>query len=94
MLHYNKIDTSKRIDPTKRNKSRKCVICHHFFFNHLFKFQDYVCNGCHNLTILSVNISDIAIIAVKNFDYCCIIHNISKSETINLLKILFLKIEI
>ena len=28
---------------------------------------------------------DIAIITVKNVDYRCIIHNISKSEAINLL---------
>ena len=36
--------------------------------------------------MLSVNITDIAIITVKNVDYRCIIHNISKSEGINLLK--------
>ena len=30
-----------------------------------FNFQDYVCNGCHDLTMLSVNISDIAIITAK-----------------------------
>ena len=35
---------------------------------------------------LSVSISDIAIITVKVVDYRCIIHNISKSEAINLLK--------
>ena len=34
----------------------------------------------------NVNISDIAIMTLKNVDYCCIIHNISKSEAINLLK--------
>ena len=50
------------------------------------KFQHSVCNGCHNLTMLSVNISNIAIITAKNVDYCCIIHNISKSEATNLLK--------
>ena len=38
----------------------------------------------HDLTMLSVNISDIAIINIKNVDYCCIIHNISQYETINL----------
>ena len=54
-------------------------------FKHVFEFKDSVCNGCHDLTILSVNISDIAIIAVKNVDYRCIIHKISKSEAINLL---------
>ena len=32
--------------------------------------------------MLSVNISDTAIIIVKNVDYCCIIHSISKSEPI------------
>ena len=34
----------------------------------------------------NVNISDITIMTIKNVDYCCIIHNISKSEAINLLK--------
>ena len=62
------------------------MICRYWFFNHGFKFQDSVCNGCHDLTILSVNIRDIAIITVNNVDYCCIIHNTSKSEAINLLE--------
>ena len=62
------------------------MICHLWFSTHGFKFQDSVCNGCHDLTMLSVNISDIAIITVKNVDYRCIIHNTSKSEAINLLK--------
>ena len=61
------------------------MICHYLFFNHGLKFQDSVCNVCHDLTMLSVNISDIAIITVKNVDYYCIIFNISKSKAINLL---------
>ena len=39
--------------------------------------------------MLSVNISDIAIATVEHVDYRCIIHNISKSEAINLLKIMY-----
>ena len=66
------------------------MICHYWLFNHGFKFQDSVCNGCHDLTMLSVNINDVAILLllliVKNVDYRCIIHNISKFEAINLLK--------
>ena len=62
------------------------MIWHYFYFNHGFKFQDYVCNGCHDLTMLSLTISDIAIITVKNIDYRCTIYNISNSETINLSK--------
>ena len=86
MLYYNRIDKREGTDPTKSNKSKECMICHYWFFNHGFKFQDSVCNDCHDLTMLSVNISDIAIIIVKNVDCHCIIHNISKSEAIKLLK--------
>ena len=73
MLYYDRIDISEEIDLAERNISKKCMICHYWFFNHGFKFQDYVCNGCHNLTMLSVNLSDIAIITVKNVDYRYII---------------------
>ena len=59
------------------------MIGHYWFFNHGFKFQDSACNCCHELTMLSVNISNIATITVKNVDYSCIIHNISKSEATN-----------
>ena len=62
------------------------MICYYCFFNHGFEFQDYVCNDCHDLTTLSLNISDMSIITVKNVDYHCIIHNISKSEAINFIK--------
>ena len=53
-----------------------------FFFNHRFRFQNSVCNGCHDLTMLCFNISDTAIIAVKGVDYRCIILDISKSEAV------------
>ena len=78
MLYYDRIDISERIDLSKSNN--------YWFFNHGFNFQDYVCNGCHDLSMLCLNISDIPIITVKNVDYHCIIYNISKSEAINLLK--------
>ena len=59
------------------------MIFHYWFYNHE---KDFVCNGCHDLTMLSVNKSDIAIITIKNVDCCFIIHSISKSEAINLSK--------
>ena len=91
MLYYDRIDISEGIDLAKSNNSKECMICHYQFFNHGFEFQNSVCNGFHDLTMLSVNISDIAIITVKNVDYCYIILNISKSEAINLLKDSFLE---
>ena len=66
MLYYDRIDISERIDLAKSSNSKECMICHYFFFNHRFEFQDSVCYGCHDLTMLSVNISDLAIITVKN----------------------------
>ena len=86
MLYYNRIDINEGINPVKSNRSKKYMICHYWFFNHAFKFQDSVCNGCHDLTILCLNISNIAIIIVENVDYRCIIHNISKSEATDLLE--------
>ena len=84
MLYYDRIDIRKGTDLAKSNNSKECMICHYFFFHHGFEFQDSVCNGCHDLSMLCLNISDIAIITVKNVDYRCIIHNIRKSEAINL----------
>ena len=86
MLYYDKIDISEGIDVAKSNNSEECMICHYWCFNHGFKFQDSICNDCHDLTMLSVNISDVTIVPVKNVDYRCFILNISKSETMNLLK--------
>ena len=86
MLYYDRIDISKGIDLVKSSNSKECMICHYWFFNHGFKFEDSVCNSCQNLTMLSANKSDVAIISIKNIYYCCIIYNISKSEVINLFK--------
>ena len=56
------------------------------FFSHGYKLQDYVFDGCRRLKILSLNISDVAFITVKDVDYFCTIHDISKSEAIHLSK--------
>ena len=50
------------------------------FLNKGFKFQTYVCNRCHDLLIMSVNVSNIAILKFKNTDYHSITAGFSKSE--------------
>ena len=64
------------------------VITVNNFFNYGFKFQESVCNGCHDLTMLCINLTDIAIVTLKGVDYHCIIHEIIiiKSESIHLLE--------
>ena len=44
-----------------------------------------------DLTMVSVNINDIAIITVENVDYHCINHNISKFKANKLLKSYFVE---
>ena len=87
MIYYNRIDISERTDINKTSASKECDVCHYWYFlNYSFKFQPNVCNRCHDLLIMSVNLSNIAILNVEGSDYHCITSMISKNETINLLQ--------
>ena len=78
MLYYDRIDVSEGIDVNKRSKSKECDICHYcYFLNKGFKFKPYICNRCHDLVMMSMNLSDIAISSIKGSDYRCIISRIS-----------------
>ena len=65
MVYYEKIDISTQTDLAISNNSKECMICHYSLFSYGFQFQDHVCNDCHDLTMLSVDISDIAIVFMK-----------------------------
>ena len=54
--------------------------------NYRFKFQQNVCNRCHDLLMMSGNLSNIAILNIKDSDYWSIISLISKNEAVNLLQ--------
>ena len=87
MLYYDRIDVSEGIDVNKTSASKECDICHYWYFlNYSFKFQPNVCNRCHDLLMMSVSLSDIAILNINGSDYCCIISLISKNEAINVLR--------
>ena len=84
MLYYDRIDVSEGTDVNKTSASKECDICHYWYFlNYSFKFQPNVCNRCHDLLIMSVNLSDIAILNIKGSDYRCIISLISKYKVTN-----------
>ena len=57
-----------------------------YFLNKGFKFQPNVCNKCHDLLMMSLNLSDFVILNSKGSNCHCIITRISKSETIKLLQ--------
>ena len=87
MLHTNRIDVSEGIDINKTSASKERDICRYLYFlNQGFMFQPYACKRCHYLFMMSMNLSNIAFLKIKNTDYCCIITGISKSEAIKLLQ--------
>ena len=52
----------------------------------IVKVQPNVFNTCHN-SLMSMNLSDIAILNIEGSNFCCINSGITKSETINLISI-------
>ena len=87
MLYYERIDVSEGIEFNKTSASKECDICHYWYFlNYSFKFQLNVCIRCHDLLMMSLNLSDIAILNIKGSDYRCIISLISKNKAIKLLQ--------
>ena len=75
------------IDVKKTSKSKEWNICHYsYFLNRGFKFQPDVYNGCHDLLMMSRNLSDNPVLNIKGSDCCCIISNLTKSEAINIMQ--------
>ena len=54
------------------------------FLDKGYKFQPNICNGCHDVSMMSMDLSGIAVRNIRGADYCCIISRMSKSEAINL----------
>ena len=87
MLCFDRIEVSGGINVNKTSESKKCNICHYWYFlDKSFKFQPNVCNGYHDLLMMYMNLNDTAILNNKGSNYHCIISEISKSEAIILIK--------
>ena len=82
---FGRTNLSEEINVSKTSTSKKCDICHYWYFlDKGFKFQPYVWNGCHDELMMSMNLSDIAILNINGVNYPCIINGISKSEAVNI----------
>ena len=47
------IKMSEGIDINKSNKSKECMICHHWYFIDICcKFEPYVCNKCDDISVM------------------------------------------
>ena len=88
MLHYNIIDFSEGININKTSESKECDVFHYWYFlNKGFTFQPNVCNRCYDLLMMSMNLSNLAILNIKASDYRYIVSGISKSKVIKLMQI-------
>ena len=66
MLQYEKNDPSEGIYVNKTSASRKCVLCQYWFFKDVgFKFEEHICNGCHELLTMAYSFKNIAILSAK-----------------------------
>ena len=81
MLRYQKIDISEGIEIDKTNASKECELCHYWFFKDIgFKFEEHVCNKCHDLLKIAYTLKDIAILNARGATFRCILMGISKNE--------------
>ena len=81
MMQYKKFDVSEGIDVSKTSPSKECELCHYCFFKDIgFKFEEHVCNKCHDLLTIAYSLKDIAILNAKGATFRCILMGISKNE--------------
>ena len=81
MLQYEKIDASEGTDVNKTSASKECELCHYWFFKDVgFKFEEHVCNRCHDLLTMANSLKNIAILNAKGNTFRCILMGISKNE--------------
>ena len=86
MLEYERIDISEGIDVNKTNSSKEFDICHYWCFKDIgFKYEPYLCDGCHDLMQKAMSFNNVAIVYIKgnaykiNFWYMC------KDDAINII---------
>ena len=69
-----KISISEGSDTNKTSASKECELRHYWYFKDVgFKFEQHVCNKCHDVSITAYELKNIAILNVKGVDFRCIL---------------------
>ena len=79
MLHDDRVGVSEWTNINKK----KCI--KRMWFLSLLLFF-YVCNGYHDILMMSVNLNDVAILNIKAADYCGIISGIRQIDAVDVLQ--------
>ena len=86
MLQYDRIDISEGIDVNKTSLLEECDICHYWYFKDAgFKYESYLCNGCHDLMQKAMSFNNIVIAYVKGSAYRINFWYMSKNYAINIM---------
>ena len=81
MLQYEKVDVSEGIDVNKTNASKEYELRHYWFLKDVrSKFEEHVCNRCHDLLTMAHSLKNIAILSAKGTTFRCLLMGISKNE--------------
>ena len=60
------------------------MLCHYWYFRNTgYKFQPFLCNSCHAVSMMPYEFKNIAILNTKVLDYRSILRGISKDEAVN-----------
>ena len=86
MLDYDRVDISEGTDINNKNVSKEWDICHYWYFKDIaFKYEPYLCDGCHDLMQKAMNFIDVAIVSVKGSDFRIHFWYMSKDDAINIM---------
>ena len=84
MLQFDRINVSEGIYINKTSASKECELCHYWYLKDVgYKFQPYVCNRCHAVSMKAYELKNISISNAKGVDYRCILLGISRDEAVN-----------
>ena len=66
--------------------SKGCDICHYWHFKDIgFKYEPYICNGCHDLMQKAMSFNNVAIVYVKGSAYKIHFWYMSKDDAIKIM---------
>ena len=86
MLECDRKDISEGIDVNKTSLSKECDNYHYWYFKDIgFKYETYLCNGCHDLKQKAMSFNDVAIIYVKGSAYRIHFWYMSKDDAISIM---------
>ena len=86
MLEYDRIDMSEGIDVNKTNLSKECDLCHYWYLKNIgFKYESYLCNGCHDLMQKAMSFNYVAVVYVKGNAYRINFWYMSKNDAIKIM---------